>query len=188
MSNPAELVKSATEAASLALLKDSEDDDDGVDATRALSALCKLKGVGPATATLIMTLLTDPLTFKADDDDNVQGREILQRGPRRREPFFSDESHAVVLPGQKIDYTVKAWRAWRESMMRRADEGGWEDAAQLERACWSWVWRGREGEQTSKEKRNSKSNKRQSAIKDDNEGDGKEAKQDDKLGKKPRRT
>ena len=62
---------------------------------QAMKELCKLKGVGPATSSLIMTCLY-----------NIQ--------PKYTTPFFSDESFMYYVldptkPGQKIKYSVKEY-------------------------------------------------------------------------------
>lgn len=80
--------------------------------------LLKLKGVGPATASLILSLL-DP----------------------QEEAFMSDESWQCVeaLKDRKLNYTDKDWILWREEMRKRKDKEGWESMAALEKACWAYV-------------------------------------------------
>lgn len=83
-----------------------------------LKTLGKLKGVGPATASLILSLL-DP----------------------QEEAFMSDESWECLeaLKDRKLKYTDKDWVLWREEMRKRKEEEGWESMRALEKACWAYV-------------------------------------------------
>jgi hypothetical protein len=78
----------------------------------AVAALSELKGVGPATATALLTAA----------DDSI--------------PFLSDEASAVVLG--KREYTAPAAAALTVALRRRAGElgEGWS-ARDVERALWS---------------------------------------------------
>ena len=80
--------------------------------------LLKLKGVGPATASLILSLL-DP----------------------QEEAFMSDESWQCLeaLKDRKLNYTDKDWILWREEMRKRKEDEKWESMAALEKACWAYV-------------------------------------------------
>lgn len=102
LSNSASLVRSTTKSASL------------LPAAEALTKLCTLSGVGPATASAILALF-DPSA----------------------EPFMSDEAMQGVSGGGKADYTVKAWKAYREQMQVRKKAGGWNGMEELEKAFWS---------------------------------------------------
>lgn len=82
---------------------------------KAITILSTLHGIGPATASAIVSLF-HPLT----------------------EPFFSDEAVEAVGMG-KATYTVKALNQYRELMQERQKEGKWDSMEELERACWSWI-------------------------------------------------
>lgn len=97
--------------------RDSSSKDDAA-ALRCLKTLCKLKGVGPATASLIMSL-HDP----------------------RWEAFMSDECWACLpgTQGRKLSYSEADWKLFRKEVFA-ACENEWDaDAAWFERACWAWV-------------------------------------------------
>lgn len=80
----------------------------------ALKTLCTLKAVGPATASALLALWHPS-----------------------SQPFLSDEAHEAVGLG-KADYTEKSWARFVEAMQARAEEGGWEGVAELERGMWAW--------------------------------------------------
>lgn len=94
------------------------------DRETALKELCKLKAVGPATASAVLAAW-----FPAE------------------EPFMSDEGldYAGALAAgdkgkkTKRDYTVKAWREYRQEMQARQTEEGWKGMAELEQAIWAWA-------------------------------------------------
>lgn len=116
-------------------------------AERALQALCALKGVGPATASLLLSLLSDPLTYPdSSSSESRDGlREIVHDGTDitlPQEPFMSDEVYELVMPGHKADYTLKSWREWRKAMRTRMEAygGAWASAAEFERACYANAW------------------------------------------------
>lgn len=80
-----------------------------------MDALCHLKGVGPATASLIAAAM-DPQLW----------------------PFLSDEAVEVFDLG-KPEYTTKFYQRFRKAMLDRVEREEWRDLEQLEQACWSWV-------------------------------------------------
>ena len=90
----------------------------------ALKELSKLKAVGPATASAILAL------WYPDS-----------------EPFMSDEGldYATALgpddSGKKPnrEYTVKAWRTYKEEMLNRKEREEWDSVDELEKALWSWA-------------------------------------------------
>ena len=109
----AEIYAATTEA--FALLGD----DDG-DAAKALDRLCKLRGVGPATASAILALWR-PAT----------------------EPFLSDELVVQGLGLPKPSYTASEVKDVRRRVSEsvRSDER-WAElggAGAFERACWAWA-------------------------------------------------
>ncbi|GAA5972060.1 hypothetical protein JCM11641_002476 [Rhodosporidiobolus odoratus] len=111
LSNPASLVESTTSSSSLASPAD------------ALTQLCTLKGIGPATASAILAL------WHPED-----------------EPFMSDESleHCEAYGEDdegkgKRDYTVKAWKTLRTHMQERKEKEEWASMEDLEKALWSWA-------------------------------------------------
>ncbi|KDR83276.1 hypothetical protein GALMADRAFT_221182 [Galerina marginata CBS 339.88] len=91
--NSAAQVKDASERA----LAHALDDGDWAEVQKAMNVLCELKGVGPATASLILSLLY-PSTI----------------------PFFSDEATVDVLApsgGRKgIKYTAKTYKALYDAL------------------------------------------------------------------------
>lgn len=111
--NPPEVIRASTSSAYV------NDDHEA-----ALKELSKLKAVGPATASAILAL------WYPDS-----------------EPFMSDEGldYAAALgPGEsgknpKRDYTVKAWRTYKEEMLDRKEREKWESVEELEKALWSWA-------------------------------------------------
>lgn len=101
------------------------------DPESALKELSTLKAVGPATASAILAL------WHPDS-----------------EPFMSDEGldYAAALGSgggggddddtrrkSKRDYTVKAWRAYRDEMLARKEKEGWSSVDDLEKAIWAWA-------------------------------------------------
>ena len=80
----------------------------------ALNALCVLKGIGPATASAILSLY-NPID----------------------EPFMSDEAYEAIGLG-KAEYTVKGWEKFKDAMRKRGESSGWDSQEELEKACWSW--------------------------------------------------
>ncbi|CAO1636751.1 unnamed protein product [Sympodiomycopsis kandeliae] len=94
----------------------------GYDSSKAkdvLKSLCRLKGVGPATGSLLLSLY-DPET----------------------EAFMSDESWVSIpsLQNRKIGYTEKDWVTWREEINKRKEELAWKGSlSEFERACWAYT-------------------------------------------------
>lgn len=111
--NAPEVIRASTSSASV------NDDHEA-----ALKELSKLKAVGPATASAILGLWYP-----------------------ESEPFMSDEGldfAAALGPGDsgkkpKRDYTVKAWRIYREEMLDRKEREKWDSVEELEKALWSWA-------------------------------------------------
>lgn len=104
LSNAEELVKSTTTAAF----------NPKTTAAAAMKGLCVLKGVGPATASLLLSL--------ASPEDH---------------PFLSDEAYEAMGLG-KCDYTVKSFEVFRAKMGERV-KSGWKGMEELEMACWSYM-------------------------------------------------
>lgn len=111
--NAPEVIRASTSSASV------NDDHEA-----ALKELSQLKAVGPATASAILAL------WYPDS-----------------EPFMSDEGldYAAALgPGEsgkksKREYTVKAWRTYKEEMLDRKEWEKWDSVEELEKALWSWA-------------------------------------------------
>lgn len=76
--------------------------------------LCKLKAVGPATASLILSIAFDDI------------------------PFLSDEAAEVMQMG-KPDYKLPFYLKFHAAMQTRVKEEGWKSVEVLEKACWSWM-------------------------------------------------
>ncbi|GAA5832215.1 hypothetical protein JCM5353_008201 [Sporobolomyces roseus] len=82
-----------------------------------------LKGVGPATASAILSVY-DPTN----------------------EPFMSDQAMQHVASRTddeksgkgKREYTTKSWERFRGEMQKRKEEEGWETVEELEKALWSF--------------------------------------------------
>ncbi|BGP41369.1 hypothetical protein JCM10449v2_005347 [Rhodotorula kratochvilovae] len=90
----------------------------------ALKELSKLSAVGPATASAVLALWY-PEEEPFMSDEAMDGAEAFGEGE----------------PGGKgkREYTVKAWRGFREQMMARKEKEGWQSMEDLERALWSWA-------------------------------------------------
>jgi len=87
--------------------------------SEALTRLCSLRGIGPATASLLLSLGSPDV------------------------PFFSDEAFAAVFPGTKPKYTMpeltsfaKALQAKAKALNAAAGDAAWA-AREVERALWS---------------------------------------------------
>ncbi|KAL8276914.1 hypothetical protein RQP46_010642 [Phenoliferia psychrophenolica] len=122
-SNPQTLLTSCTPPSPTATAKVS------------LTALCSLKGVGPATASAILSLYFP-----------------------KTEPFLSDEAFEAMGLG-KAEYTVKGWEKFRAAMEKRLADGKWETMEELEKACWSWGVREKYGDGGEGEKKEVKGKK-----------------------------
>ncbi|KDN50804.1 hypothetical protein K437DRAFT_254974 [Tilletiaria anomala UBC 951] len=84
--------------------------------SKVMNKLCELKGVGPATASAILS------TYAFEDV-----------------PFLSDEASLAMGLGTP-KYTAKYFEQFREAMQRRLQaEEGWKTMETLEMACWAWV-------------------------------------------------
>lgn len=127
-SNSPDSVETTTRAAFSVYLKRTSPTVDARTARECLRELCNLRGVGPATASLLMAIV------------NPVG-----------EPFMSDESWECLpeLSGRKIAYKESDWVVWREAFMHKlgdaTDQGGgaadsWdrEGARGLDKACWAY--------------------------------------------------
>ena len=126
-SNSSDAVESTTEEAFSLLLSDSSSADsaspiDAKDLAKALDILCKLRGIGPATASLIASLARP---------DAV--------------PFFSDELFLWATGGQDaktIKYTKKEYEVLRKAVdevverLRTGKDTDEVDASAVERAVW----------------------------------------------------
>jgi hypothetical protein len=87
-----------------------------IDAPRkAMEVLCELKGVGPATASLILSAIFPD-----------------------RVPFLTDEASEILGLG-KPDYTHKAYAAYFDAIRERAKAATEGDVGRLERACWAYA-------------------------------------------------
>ncbi|BGP17624.1 hypothetical protein JCM10213_001275 [Rhodosporidiobolus nylandii] len=135
LSNPPSLVSSTSSIASCTAPAD------------ALSQLSSLKGVGPATASAVLALW-HPET----------------------EPFMSDEAlencdeYGEGKDGKgKKEYTVKAWRGYREKMQERKEKEGWESVEDLEKALWSWAVERKYGEDEDRPAQDAKKGAKESA-------------------------
>ncbi|CAO1618933.1 unnamed protein product [Jaminaea pallidilutea] len=119
-SNSDAAVKDVT-SRGLAYLGEEADDADGTRALKAMTTLCELKGVGPATASLILSLANE------------------------HQGSMSDESWLCLeaLSGRKVGYTPADWKRWRSAFQGRLEQWQKEkpssrDARSLEKACWAW--------------------------------------------------
>lgn len=122
-SNSDAAVKDVT-SRGLACLGAEDNDADGTRALKAMTTLCELKGVGPATASLILSLANE------------------------HQGFMSDESWLCLeaLSGKKVGYTPADWKRWRSAFQGRLEQWQKEenissssrDAKSLEKACWAW--------------------------------------------------
>lgn len=119
-SNSDAAVKDVT-SRGLAHLGAEDKDADGTRALKAMTTLCELKGVGPATASLILSLANE------------------------HQGFMSDESWLCLeaLSGRKVGYTPADWKRWRSAFQGRLEQWQKEDrssrdARSVEKACWAW--------------------------------------------------
>ncbi|SCV73600.1 BQ2448_7526 [Microbotryum intermedium] len=81
-----------------------------------LSSLSTLRGIGPATSSALLSL------YRPQTD-----------------PFLSDEAWTVFFPSVKPEYTEKAYKRFCEVFRERLETEAWENAEELEMACWSWA-------------------------------------------------
>lgn len=104
--------------------------DGGTRRKEAMAAGCKLKGVGPATCSALLSLFSEG-----------------------EEAFMSDESllYAAGFKGT-MKYNLKEWEWFVQKMQDRKEKEGWESVATLEKAAWAWAHResddGNVGEET----------------------------------------
>ena len=92
----------------------------------AIKSLCVMKGVGPATASAILSVFQ-----------------------YKTEPFFSDEAVEIILK-LKADYTVKMLNSYRIGMQQRVKEDEFANVEELERACWAFCVQQRFGDKIEK--------------------------------------
>jgi len=110
-SNSEQVVKDVTMKAAIAAKDISDFTQESI--LSLVDILIELKGVGPATASLILSLYCP--------------RDI---------PFFSDEAVLVMGLG-KADYSKKFYVQFHRLMKERAASETWaDDITRLERACW----------------------------------------------------
>ncbi|KAJ3157771.1 hypothetical protein HDU89_000149 [Geranomyces variabilis] len=111
-SNSAGLVESASKAAFSELKQNKT--------LEALAEISRLKGVGPATASAILSAHSPDV------------------------PFMSDESLSTIYPANKLPYTASAYKKLLASLTDQATELNKEDAkfewtaGKVERAIWAW--------------------------------------------------
>ncbi|TPX61947.1 hypothetical protein PhCBS80983_g00833 [Powellomyces hirtus] len=90
------------------------------DVVEAVKTLSELKGVGPATASAILSAHSPSV------------------------PFMSDESLSVFFPANKLPYTLPAFKTLLDMLQKKANELNKEDttgdwtAGKCERAIWAW--------------------------------------------------
>lgn len=112
-SNSSDIVKSTTTEA-FSLLNDSTSIDS---AKESLSKLNSLKGIGPATASAILSLFSP---------DSL--------------PFMSDEALQFAAGlNEKPKYTVKEWEWFVAEMRKRMKKEQWKGTDELEKAAWSFA-------------------------------------------------
>ncbi|GAA5991011.1 hypothetical protein JCM10908_006498 [Rhodotorula pacifica] len=90
----------------------------------ALKDLSKLKAVGPATASAILALWY-PESEPFMSDEGIDYAAALEEGEKGKKT--------------KREYTVKAWRTYREEMLERKEQEEWENVEELEMAIWAWA-------------------------------------------------
>lgn len=139
----------------------------------AVKLLSTLSGIGPATASAILSVF-HPST----------------------EPFMSDE--AIECMGiHKPEYTLKGWQEYRKRMQERVKKSKWDGMAELEMACYSYVVQRKFGDvqpagedegtkkhETAINKDTTKRSKRKSVTKHATDEDT----TDDEVQAKPKRT
>lgn len=126
-SNSEDDVKSATEKAIQTLGAEDGAETSAADALAALKALTKLRGVGPATASLILSIVSPS-----------------------SEGFQSDESWACLseVASRKLSYSEADWKRWRQAFQDRLQQWLVSDepppnsetaACDMEKAMWAYV-------------------------------------------------
>lgn len=156
-SNSAKEVEQATQRA-VDLIADDE-------IIAAIKELSELKGVGPATASLLGSVMSV----------NV--------------PFFSDEAFAHVCPGVKITYTLKTYERFLDAIVAWGKERGLT-AVEAEQEAWIKGMREKYGvgETSKKIKKDDSSKKDEKDKKDEKEVNKKDEKvEDDERPAKRRR-
>ncbi|GAA6060374.1 hypothetical protein JCM10212_004558 [Sporobolomyces blumeae] len=131
---PAPLVDPASSDRSRPSSSLSSSSTSTVERRKVLDQLCELRGVGPATASAILSVwdptlepfMSDPaLDYVADyasddDDDNDDGNSARRGKAKKRE------------------YTARAWETFRDEMNERRKREGWESCQELERALYAY--------------------------------------------------
>lgn len=100
-----------------------------------LRILTSLRGIGPATASLLLGIFE--VTARSDGSSTSCAHE---------EGFMSDESWSCLpaLQGRKVAYGEADWKRWRSAWGERLREWG-RGARQLDRATWAYCQGGGRG-------------------------------------------
>lgn len=111
------------------------DDDGNLRNFACVRVLTELKGIGPATASLLLAVFE----LAAAEAESAASSSSLAA----QEGFMSDESWACLpaLAGRKIAYGEADWKRWRKAWGERLRE--WKGdvlhgVKDLDRATWSW--------------------------------------------------
>lgn len=125
----AESVKSSSTAALSALVSPGSSSRDRVE--KAMAALLPLKGVGPATASLVLSLVSEEVPFFSDEAaaevlKPAGGRKGLKYTIKEYWEFWDGVGKKVEKEGAEKEGGRRGWerRCWAESVRGGADEGG----------------------------------------------------------------